>query len=124
MNKTMHILDLPAFTPPSVNKAMFASVKQRSRIQRGTRDIIGCEARRQGIPLATCKRRLSLVVTLGKGQRKLDRSNVFKVVEDALVCTGLLVDDTDRWVEHGNVTWERGERRTQVLLEDLKHDRE
>lgn len=116
-----YYLCLDGFTPTSVNRLMFAPVRRRIHLMRGDKELIAHYAREQNIPKATGPRRISLQITLGKGQRRLDPSNVWKSLEDALVAAGLLIGDSDRWVVHGSVDWDRGERRTVIVLEDMEN---
>lgn len=113
-----YTLTLPSYTPTSTN-ALMRSVRARIRLKKSDREIICHYAREQGLPLAMCKRRVSVAITLGKGQRQMDPDNVLKSLLDALVCAGLLVDDGPRWVQLGEVTWHRGERKTVITLEDI-----
>jgi hypothetical protein len=58
---------------------------------------------------ATGKRRVDIVVMLGKGQRTTDPDALWKSSLDALKVNWLLVDDSPKWCEMGTVTFkERG----------------
>ena len=111
---------LPDFTPRSANEYTFAKVGQRIRRKAGDRDLVAHYARQSGIPRATGKRRVSLVVTLAKGGRAVDPDNAWKGILDGLKQAETIVNDSYLWVELGAYTINRGERReTLVVLEDL-----
>jgi Holliday junction resolvase RusA-like endonuclease len=73
----------------------------------------------QHTSLATGKRRVSLQITLGKGQRKFDVDAPWKNVLDGLVKCERLIDDNTKWCELGGVTFQRGIQKTVIVLEDL-----
>lgn len=119
---TKHVLHMPDFTPVSLNVLM-RGVRQRIRAKRGDRDLIALEATLQQIPKATVCRRVSLFITIARGQRVLDEDNCWKSILDALVCAGLLVNDSPVWVKRGDVHWARAvhgcQRTTFIVLEDM-----
>ena len=57
---------------------------------------------------------------LGKGQRARDPDAYQKSLGDALVYAKLLVDDSLKWVEWGNVSYERGDAATIITLTDIE----
>jgi len=71
------------------------------------------------LPKAVGKRRVSLCIILGKGQRAADPDAYHKSLLDALVKCGQLVNDSYKWVELAPVKFIRGEMSTVILLEDL-----
>jgi Holliday junction resolvase RusA-like endonuclease len=97
------------------NKYAIASLKKRDR------DIVAIVARMEGIPFATTKRRVSLHVRLGPRQRKGDADCPWhKSLLDALVQAGMLKDDSLKWCELGEVTYERAKVPSmRVTLEDV-----
>lgn len=115
-----HTLTIPGYIPCGVNELLRVHWSKRRRLKLECRELVGHYSREQGIPRAEGKRRVSLSFTLsGRGKVK-DDDNVRKVLSDALVAAGLLVDDAPAWVEWGPVTWGRGAARgTVVVLEDL-----
>ena len=62
-----------------------------------------------GVPKATGKRLVNAVFVF-TDQRRRDRSNYTKVIEDAMVRAGLLVDDSPEWFEWGTIEFEKGPR--------------
>jgi Holliday junction resolvase RusA-like endonuclease len=113
-----HYLRLEGFTPTSLNK-LVGHWARRARLKRGDRQRVQAAAIDQQVPWAAGKRRVSLIVTLGKGQKRMDPDNVFKSILDALTAASLIVDDSGQWVELGPVEWKRGERQTVIVLEDV-----
>jgi Holliday junction resolvase RusA-like endonuclease len=113
-----HYLRLDGFTPTSLNK-LVGHWARRARLKRGDRERVLAAAIDQQIPWAAGKRRVSLIVTLGKGQKKMDPDNCWKSLLDSLCAASLIVDDSDRWCELGGIEWKRGERQTVVILEEV-----
>jgi hypothetical protein len=56
-------------------------------------------------PKATERRRVDILVALGKGKRKTDPDALWKASLDALKLNGLLVDDSPTWCEMGTVRY-------------------
>lgn len=76
---------------------------------------------RDGIPLAKTRRRVTITRVYSGKQREFDRNNMGdKMVVDALVREGLLVDDRSAHAEL-HCLQRRGERSlTEVVLEELE----
>lgn len=70
------------------------------------------------IPKATAKRRVELIIELGKRQRACDPDAHFKSLGDALTACGMLVNDSHKWVEWSPVKFERGNKKTTIRLYD------
>lgn len=68
---------------------------------------------------ASKKRRVSLIIVLGKGQRGGDVDAYWKVTLDGLVQSFQLVDDSKNWCEIAPVKFERGDVATIIELEDM-----
>lgn len=116
-----HELLLPAFTPGTLNQLMRGTLLTRMRRSKGDREVVCHYAAESGIPKATGKRRVSLVVTLGKGQRPFDVDAPWKGMLDSLRHAGLILDDIPACCAIGSLTFDRGERKTMVILEDLEN---
>lgn len=115
-----HTLTVPGYTPPALNALTRGRRRERIRLAKECRDFVTLYARQQSVPLAAGKRRVTLRLSLGAGQRGADVDAYWKATLDALVCAGLLVDDSDRWCEIMPVQFERGNNRQMVVtLEDL-----
>lgn len=109
---------IPNWRPISLNVLMRMHWAARNKRVRSDKALIAAYS--SGIPKATGKRMVSLHVVLGKGGRQLDADNSFKVLLDGLVFNRLLIDDSPKWVELGNITYSRGkENETTITLEDL-----
>ena len=70
------------------------------------------------LPKASQKRRVTLTIILGKGQRGCDPDAYFKSMLDALVHAGMLVDDSYKWIELAPVKFIRGDKGCIIELED------
>ena len=117
---TRHELVLPDYHPPTLNQ--LTRGKRRDRIGLGTevRQIVGAYCYLQKVQLATGKRRVTVVITLGPGQRAADVDAYHKGLLDALRCAGLIRDDSRQWCELAPVQFERGPaRKTLIILEDV-----
>jgi hypothetical protein len=113
---TVHRLVVPDFVPTPLNKLMRGRIRDRIRLACGDRQLIAYYAREQGLPLATARRRVSIVIT---GTRA-DPDGLLKSLLDGLVHAGLLVDDSSTWLELGHLEVSlSGPRQTTVVLEDL-----
>ena len=113
-------LTVPGWHPARLNQWDGCHWSRRSRLKKADRELIACYARLAEIALATGKRRVSLHLTLGPGQRAGDPDSYWKSLLDALTHAGLLVDDNRQNVELGPVHFVRGETcETLVILEDL-----
>jgi hypothetical protein len=115
-----HRLVIERWLPCRLNQLVGCHWGTRSKRKRFDREVIAVEALVQRIPKASGKRRVSLVLTLAPRQRAGDPDGYWKSTLDALVCAGLLVDDSRQWCALGAVRFERGNsRRTAIVLEDV-----
>jgi hypothetical protein len=115
----VHTLTVPSWHPSTVN-ALMRSVRGRIRLKKQDRELITVYARLAGVPRAEGRRRISLNITLGPGQRACDPDAYWKSLLDGLVVAGLLVDDNRNWCELGEVRFDRGPARaTTITLEEL-----
>lgn len=115
-------LIIPDWHPARLNQWDGQHWAKRAKLKKADREFIAVYAHQQEIPKAASKRRVSLVLTLGKRQRGGDPDSYWKSVLDGLVHSGLLVDDSKEWVELGTVDYARGlhgVRQTEIVLEDL-----
>lgn len=72
------------------------------------------------VPEPTGKRRVSLRITLPKGQRRWDIDALQKSTLDACKHAELIRDDNEVWAEWGGVTYLRGETlATVIIVEDV-----
>lgn len=117
---SIHLIQIDNWHPPRLNEwagchwSVGAKLKLQAKLTVRIAGLNAC------IPLAVCKRRVSLRITLAPRARGGDPDAYWKSLLDALVQGGYLVDDSKEWVELGPVEYDRGERRaTTITLEDL-----
>lgn len=114
-------LYLPEFTPRSLNTLMRGHWSKAHKAKKADKEVIFGHAHQQGLTmLPDDKRQVSLLIVLGKGQKKMDEDNLWKSLLDALVNAGVLVDDSPKWCQRGTVSYARGDApATFVILEDV-----
>ncbi len=86
--------------------------------------LIKNEAQKQAIPIARGRRRIVVTRLIGKGKRAFDRVNWAggaKPIVDSLVKAGLLVDDTEKWLDdvYGQEKAVDGKDGVRVRIEEL-----
>jgi Holliday junction resolvase RusA-like endonuclease len=122
------VLYLPKFLPTSLNKSVGRHWSVKAKQKNGDLEIVQHYAREQRLAMtlhldaALPARRVNVRMVLPKGQRAFDRDNILKGLLDALVQCGLLVNDSPRWCQIGQIEYVRhdgGLRETFVILEDL-----
>jgi hypothetical protein len=119
MAGAVHVLRLPAL-PPSLNVLTRGRLRSRMRQSASWGTAVAVLAREAAIPHAAGRRRVSLLLTYPPARRRHDPDAFWKAVLDGLVCCGLLVNDSARWVALGPVEYARGEHEsTEIILEDL-----
>lgn len=114
MNKTITI---PNWHPTPLNKLIGGHWGSASKRKKADRNIITCYTHH--LPKAHGKRRVTLTITLGKGQRGCDPDAYWKSLLDALVHAGQLVDDSPKWVELAPVIFNRSQVASTIQLEDI-----
>lgn len=115
-----HMLYIADWHPARINQWDGKHWSVRARLKKADRHRIALHARLVGIPPATGKRRVTLRITLAKGQRGPDPDAFWKSVLDSLTHAGLLVDDNRQGVELMPVQFDRGTRKaTTITLEDV-----
>jgi hypothetical protein len=116
-------IEIPGFVPPSVNRLLGLHWGKRGRVKRGVADTIALASYASGdpVPDAVRKRRVGVSVTVSGRGGLPDPDNVLKVLLDALKVNRLVVDDSAKWLEVGEIRVERGpETRTIIRLEDVR----
>jgi len=102
--------------PLSMNKRERTNHWVRAKELEQITHAVSILAREQRIPEATTKRRVVVHIHKTKRSRVTDdpanRDSRAKSILDAMVATGLLVDDSDAWLDWGHV--HEGEKRDQV----------
>jgi len=112
----MYEIIIPDWHPVSANKLINSHWAVANKLKK--KDKVEIRYASNHIPKALGKRRVELIIELGKGQRALDPDNYQKSLGDALVAAGLLVNDSHKWVVWMPVQYERGKKKTTVRLYD------
>src|SRR5262249_28956501 len=93
------------------------------RLRKQTTQLLGVYALQQHVPRATGRRRVSVEVVLAPRMRRSDADSFDKLLLDALVGAGLLLDDSERGLRGRiEVIFRRGtvaDWGTVLILEDL-----
>jgi Holliday junction resolvase RusA-like endonuclease len=111
-------MEIPNWRPAALNELM-GNHGKAGRLKQADRNVVIGYAKLRRIPAAMVKRRVSLTITLPKGQRRWDVDAFQKSVLDACKHAGIIVDDRDLWVEWGGVKYERGARlSTTIIIEE------
>jgi hypothetical protein len=113
-------ITIPGWVPTPLNQLVGGHWRGRWGHKKRAKAMVLLHAWKDHIPLATGRRRVGIVITLPKGQRRWDPDCFWKSTLDALVAARLLKDDGPKWCELGTVSYERtGVLSTTILLEDL-----
>lgn len=114
-------LFLPGYMPTTVNQFLGCHWGTRSKLKARDTEIIGRAVQLYGVPPATCRRRVSMLVVLPKARRATDPDSLWKGVLDSLVACGALRNDSPAWCMLDPVQWARGEAlSTFITLEDVR----
>ena len=113
-------LQIDDWMPAQLNQMQGRHWAVKHRLKKTDREIIGLAAKWYGIPTATRKRRLSVLIVLPKGKRRPDPDAYDKSLRDALVECGALKNDSADWVEGTQVEYARATRLvTFITLENM-----
>jgi len=105
------------WTPPSVNELLHVHWAKANRIKKGAAELIAYACREAGVPRATGKRRVSMVIYYPRMDHAIDPDNAWKAVNDALKHAGAIVDDRAEFLELGPCVPLKGRKRTVIRLE-------
>lgn len=89
-------IHIPHWRPPLSNRYRGRHWSVAHKLRREAQEVLGVYARLQRVPAASCRRQVSLAVALAPRQKQFDRDAVDKLLLDALVGCGLLLDDGER----------------------------
>lgn len=113
-------MDIPSWSPTPLNKLINSHWGTATKLKAMDKDVIARSKMVGGIPDATCKRRVELLIVHPPGKRFPDPDAFHKSLGDALVHCGLLRNDSHLWVELTQPEFARGESlRTVITLTDL-----
>ena len=114
-------ITIPGYLPTPLNVLMRRHYQRRAATMRKEAELVVHYLRSGSSTAAVGKRRVSLLLTL-QGQDKVrDPDANWKVILDACVSSGRLVDDGPKWCELGSVNYGRGPKRaTTIILEDIE----
>ena len=116
-----HTLTIPDWHPPKANHYRGRHWSAEHKAKRACAEFIALYAAQAGIPRAISKRRVHPAITLGPRDRQPDDDAFDKVLYDALVRCGLLLDDGPALCERCRIVFWRGRRRaTTIYLEDME----
>lgn len=114
------IIHIENWHPTPLNKLINCHWSTAHKRKRSDMQMIGAYAFKAKIPKATGKRRLELIITLGRGQRACDPDAYFKSAVDAMVRLKLLKDDNRQWLELMPIRFEKAkEKATTIILTGL-----
>lgn len=99
MSERIYMLVLPRWRPPLQNEYRGRHWSVAHRLRCTATDILAAHALQQRVPRATGRRRLTLSVRLAPRQKRWDRDASDKLLLDALINAGLLIDDSDRGLD-------------------------
>lgn len=117
----LHRIVCPNWRPtPDNNLTDGSHWAKKHRLKKQDKAMIKTYAMLANVLRATGKRLVSLEITLSGRQQEADPLAYGKSLNDALVSCGMLIDDSDRYMVWGGVTYSRGEPQTVIVLEDLE----
>lgn len=112
---------IPDWWPTPLNQLINRHHMAAHRLKKTDAQLLQRMAQCQGVPAATGKRRVSLVIILPPRRRAPDPDAFWKSLLDGLVRAGLLRNDSQHWVECSPVEFARGQRLcSYVTLEDIQ----
>lgn len=121
----IYTLEIPGWHPATYNQLHSGrSWGKKHRLKSEDRETIGRAVLAYGVPPATGKRRVRLLLVLAKGQRACDPDAFFKSLLDGLKECGALRSDGPHWVElttprYLRVMDESEDKAAFITLEDL-----
>lgn len=119
-------INIPNWRPATLNSMSSSNHwAKRAKLKKIDRQMVAAYA--SGLPKAEGKRKVTIEISHGKGQRMCDPDAFYKSTLDALVHCGMLVDDSDKYVKLGDVEQHRANKHikkagTIITLEDIEND--
>lgn len=111
------IITIPNYKPPSLNEFLGKHWSVGHKLKNDCKAFMIHYSRE--LPKATGKRRVDMHIVLGKGARKLDADNAWKLVLDSLRYARMIVDDSPEYCVTTEPTYSRGEKTTIITLTDI-----
>jgi Holliday junction resolvase RusA-like endonuclease len=112
----MHTLAIPLWWPALLNHYVTRRWQVGHRLKKKDAERLWLEALVQGIPIATTKRRVSVIIHYVRECWKPDEDAIWKSLLDGLKRARLLVDDSPAWLIHGSVTYEKQKKKGIVVF--------
>jgi hypothetical protein len=113
-------LEIPGWMPTRLNQMTGRHWAKGHRLKKHDKEIVAIAVAMGGVPAARCRRRVSLLIVLPKGQRAPDPDAFDKSLRDALVACGALKNDSAKWVQGDDPRFARGRELVSfVTLEDV-----
>lgn len=112
---------IPGWRPPALNELLRGGPWGARRLKAEAKDFFMGYTLQAQVPPARGKRRISLILTIPKGQRKWDIDAFHKATLDACTHAKLIIDDHPKWAQWGGVTYIRpGDLSTTIVAEDIE----
>lgn len=116
----VYTLEIPGWHPTPLNKLLNSHWAKAGRMKEADREMVGKACLVYGVQPAICKRRVRLLLVLGKGARACDPDAYQKSLFDALVHAKALRNDNRQWCELTTPRFARGDvAGTFITLEDV-----
>lgn len=107
-----YIITIPDYLPQRLNVLLRSHWAVRGRAQKEADHLVCAYGMLSRVPKATTRRRVRLIFF---GARS-DPDSRMKLLLDALVHAGLLVDDSGKWCELATPRNEKGPKATRIIL--------
>ena len=112
-------MEIPGWMPTTLNE-MKGHWAKGHRLKQNDKEVVWLAVRQGGVPAATTRRKVSMLIVLSKGQRTPDPDAFDKSLRDALVACGALKNDSAKWVVGEDPRFARGKSLVTFLtLEDV-----
>lgn len=117
-----HEIKIPDWHPAKLNELISKGWRTKHRLKTRDKNMVATYVLAQAVPAATGRRRVSLLIVLGKGHREPDPDAYWKSTLDALKQAEMLTDDDRKGCVMGEVEFVRsrdGSCSTTIILEDV-----
>lgn len=113
-------LEIREWMPVTLNQMAGHHWRTGHRLKKEDKEVIAAAVAMGGVPAATCRRKVSLLIVLPKGQRTPDPDAFDKSLRDALVACEALKNDSAKWVAGEDPRFARGKSLvTFITLENV-----